>query len=407
MKVLIVSDYGTPTGGAEHMSLSLREGLRRRGHEARFFSSTARSLEVPIVADHTCFGTDGPLRRVTQAINPFASAALKRLLRSYRPDLVHVRMFLTQLSPTILRALRDVPALLHVVNYDLICPINTKLLPDGSRCTVRPGWVCYRSGCMSLAGMARYAVQRSLLWSGFDEAFDMVVTNSQWVRRRLEAEGVRVDATVWNGVPLTAQRPPLAEGGLPMVAFAGRLVAKKGVGLLIEAMAQARRRVPQARLVIAGDGPERTKLQKLTSDLGLEASVEFLGHVSREEMERAFAAAWVQAAPSLWEEPFGLVGAEAMMRGTAAIVSDAGGLSEQVEDGVTGYRVPAGDVRAWADVLARVLSDRTLCERLGAAGRQRALAHFTEDRVLDQFLALYGQIITARAGAVQLAEARA
>ncbi len=110
-------------------------------------------------------------------------------------------------------------------------------------------------------------------------------------------------------------------------------------------------------------------------------------------MEDAFSTAWVQAAPSTWEEPFGLVAAEGMMRGTAVVTTDSGGLAEQVDPGVTGLTTPAGDVDALAAALRSILSDRDKAEAMGRAGRERALAHFTDDAVLDRFEDIYREIV--------------
>ena len=101
-------------------------------------------------------------------------------------------------------------------------------------------------------------------------------------------------------------------------------------------------------------------------------------------MERALADVWVQAVPSRWEEPFGLVAAEAMMRGTAVVASSSGGLAEQV---VAGRRAPScqpADAQALADALEPIVRDRDLAERIGAAGRARALAELTIDRHVDR-----------------------
>ena len=390
MRVLIVHDYGTPVGGAEHLSLALRDGLRRRGHEARLFASAAEPLPgLPARADYTAYGSMR-WRRVLQVANPAAAAALRRVVRTFRPDVVHVRMFMTQLSPLVLPALRGVPALLHVVNYNLICPLNTKTLPDGSPCAVRQGAVCHRTGCLPWVGVARAAAQTALTDLG---VFERVVANSHWVRRRLERDGVRVDGVVWNGVPDRPARPPLAAP--PVVAFAGRLVAKKGVDTLVEAFARVAAEVPDARLLVAGGGPEEGALRALVDRRGLAGRVRFLGHLSRDGLEAAFAGAWVQAVPSTWEEPFGIVAAEAMVRGTAVVASSVGGLTEQVADGETGLLAPPGDVGAWAEALLRVLADRDLAERMGRAGRRRGRADFTEDRMVDQFAALYPDVVAA------------
>jgi glycosyltransferase involved in cell wall biosynthesis len=120
--------------------------------------------------------------------------------------------------------------------------------------------------------------------------------------------------------------------------------------------------------------------------------VEFLGHLDRSALELALARAWVQAVPSRWEEPFGLVAAEAMMRGTAVVASDAGGLTEQVTDGETGYLVTAGDASLLAQTLEGVLINRDLAEKLGAAGRRYALAELTEERHVERMLAVYAEL---------------
>jgi glycosyltransferase involved in cell wall biosynthesis len=387
VRILIAHDYGRPVGGAERMSQGLRDGLRERGHESLFFGSTAAPIaNQPMIADETCYGST-KYQPVLQAFNPAAARRFRQVVAEFRPDVVHVRMFLTQLSPLILKTLRDVPAILHVVNYNLICPINTKTLPDGSPCHHRPGTVCHRTGCMSWLGVARWAAQD---WLTDVSVFDRIITNSHWTADRLRAEDVRVDGVVHNGVAVTDARPPLADDAVPTVAYAGRLIPKKGVDVLLRAVAK---QADDVRLLIAGDGPQRGELEQLAAMLGLAERVTFLGHVTADEMQRAFATAWVQAAPSTWEEPFGLVAAEGMMRGTAVVTTDSGGLAEQVEVGVTGFTTPAGDVEALATALRAILTDREKAEAMGRAGRERALELFTMDAVLDRFEAIYAELV--------------
>lgn len=392
MKILIVNDYGTPGGGAEHMSLTLRDGFRARGHDARLFASTARHPGLDNAADFVCFGSESPIRRVLQVANPSAAWSLRRTLAGYRPDVVHVRMFLTQLSPLIMPVLRGVPSVLHVVNYQMICPINTKLLGDGSTCRHRAGLACYREGCIPAAGVVRTTVQQRM-WRGWRGVFDVIVANSEWTRRRLQAEGIDVSTTIWNGVPEAPPRPPLSAP--PTIAYAGRLVGKKGVDVLLRAVAQVASIQPDVRLVVLGDGPDRAALEALGATLGLGDRLQMHGHRSRADAEGILAHAWVQAVPSVWEEPFGLVAAEAMMRGTAVVATNRGGLGEQVIDGENGYLVPPGDVSALAGALLRMLRDRTLAERMGAAARVRALAQFREDLVIERFLRLYETVVPA------------
>jgi glycosyltransferase involved in cell wall biosynthesis len=397
MRILLISDYATPTGGAELMVLALRDALRRRGHDARLLASSARPLGLPTQADYECFGITSRLRSLIQLANPSAVWRLHRVLEDFQPDVVHVRLFLSQLSPAILPLLRGVPAIHHVAWYRSICPIGTKMLPNGMSCQEPAGAACLRSHCYS-PYIWPFAMLQLKLNAHWQESFDLVVANSHATKRRLDAEGVSPVEVVWNGVPERAARGSFAER--PLIAFAGRLLWEKGADVLLDAFAKVVARIPEAELLIAGDGPEREALVSQIVQLGLGASVTLLGHISREELERHFAHAWVQAVPSRWEEPFGLVAAEAMMRGTAVIASNNGGLAEFVRPRETGLLVPPQDSRALAEALVLLLENRGLAESLGKNGRDFALRHLTEDAFVDRFVGLYHSICQRKPVAV-------
>jgi glycosyltransferase involved in cell wall biosynthesis len=393
VKVLIINDLGTDTGGAERLSLDLRSELRTRGHEVRLFTSSAEPVpSVKVQADDTCRGASGHFRSALSVANPFALIALIRVLRRFKPDIVHLRMFQWQLSPLILSVLRDIPCLFHVVNYDMICPMNTKVLPDGEPCTHRAGVVCVKEGCMGLPGLVRYWAQSSLRDLYFDSACNRTITNSYWVQDQLEQNGIRVDDVVWNGVAVTKPRPLLGSNP-PTVGYAGRLVPKKGVDTLVKAFSQVVRTVPNAKLLIAGEGESRDSLQRMAHDLDIGSHTEFLGHLSSSEMHKAFSGLWIQAAPSRWAEPFGLVAAEAMMRGTAVITSDQGGLAEQVAVGKTGYTAPPTDIQAWTQRLLRILTDGDHALDLGREARKHALKHFSISIFCDHILTQYKHLV--------------
>jgi glycosyltransferase involved in cell wall biosynthesis len=321
-------------------------------------------------------------------MNPHAVVRLRKVLDEFKPDVVHVKMFLTQLSPLILPLLRNFPSVLHVINYDLICPVNTKQLPDGSPCHFSPGRVCHDKGCMSWAGVLRSTVQRRLTRL---DVFDYIVANSQWVAQRLRTEEIPVDDWLDNSVSIQPARPDLESE--PMVGFAGRLVKKKGVDVLIRAMSILLRREPSARLVIVGDGPERPRLEGLVVSLKIGHAVHFTGHLAKDAMETALARVWVQVVPSKWEEPFGLVAAEAMMRGTACITTDSGGLGELVTKANAGSLVPPGDPEALAVSIESLLADRDHANRLGQNGRLYALSRLTHEVHIDRLVEIYSKVL--------------
>ena len=395
-------DYGTPTGGAELQVLALRDGLGAAGHEALLFSSRASLQPGPVEADETCFGTTrGRLQAVSQLVNPSAAHRLRRVMADFRPDVVHVRMFLAQLSPAILPLLRDVPALYQVVTYRPICPRYTKLLPDGSPCQVAAGVACLRNRCVTPQSWPLHIAQLRL-WRRWRHVFDAVVTLSQSARAQLEAAGIGPVEVVPNGVPGRPARPPLT--GPPLVAFAGRLSPEKGVDVLVEAFAAVVARRPDARLLVAGDGPERSRLAVLVERRGLGHAVELCGHLGRDELEHRFDAAWVQVVPGLWAEPFGNVVTEAMARGTAVVASAIGGPAEIIDDGRTGVLVPPGDAGALGEALAGLVADRDRCERLGRAGRSAAHADYAPALVVERFTSIYERLRAATPPAVPALE---
>jgi glycosyltransferase involved in cell wall biosynthesis len=230
------------------------------------------------------------------------------------------------------------------------------------------------------------------MWQAWGDAVDVSVANSRWTAARLANDGLPLDGNFTYGVPELGRRGPLAD--TPVVAFVGRLFRKKGVDVLLRAMALVRRAVPGAHLRIVGDGPERAALERLAEELSLGPdAVSWHGFVRRDRLDALLGDAWLQAVPSVYEEPFGVVTIEAMMRGTALVASNTGGPSEVVREGETGYLVPPGDPALLAEAMCRALRDRALAEQLGAAAYEIARREFTESASMDRLLALYQQTV--------------
>ena len=202
---------------------------------------------------------------------------------------------------------------------------------------------------------------------------------------------------VFNGTDLrrfspeeNGSRPDLQFG--PHMIFACRqLFPRKGIRFLLEAAAQLKPRFPDLKVVLAGDGFERPQLARLAADLGIAQDVTFLGWVPNTDLPPYYRAAAVSVIPSL-EEGFGIPAAEAMGCEVAVVASDAGGLPEVVEDGVTGLVVPRGDSGALAKAIGALLQDPERRRVMGQAGRLRALRLFDWDRSAEQFEQLYREI---------------
>lgn len=393
MRILQIYDLSGGNDGPGHQMARLRSGLESRGHEVRLFTSRVQAAPGPR-SDYEAFGTEHHKgQAVTQALNPSASRVLRRALDEFRPDVVHVRQFLWQLSPLILPVLRDVPTVYHVCHYKAVCPVATKLLPDGAPCRQPAGRACLDAGCVSVRTWPMVMLQLELFrrWQG---VFDRWLALSEAMARRLAQEGIAPVTVVHNAV--RGRAPRATRSPSPLVAYAGRLAPAKGVDVLLRALASVVRSLPDVHLLVAGAGPEEARLRDLAGRLELDGHVTFTGHLERDEMEARLEPAWVQVVPSLWDEPFGNVVTEAMVRGVAVIGSDAGGIPEIVRDGVDGRLVPPGDAPALAGALMEVLTAPERADAWGAAGRQRALEIFGEGRLTDRIEGILADVAARR-----------
>jgi len=171
------------------------------------------------------------------------------------------------------------------------------------------------------------------------------------------------------------------------ILFVGRLVREKGVSMLLEAVKELRKEIP-ANLIVVGDGPMRDHLVRKTLDLGLDGNVRFTGFVDSSTLISLYRTCDVCVVPSL-HEPFGMVALEAMAAKIPTVVSDVGGLSEIVEDGVNGIKVPPGDRKLLAGALRGVLEDPSLAEQLRTNGNRHIRDHYGWEPIAESTLSVY------------------
>ncbi|GAB2699029.1 glycosyltransferase family 4 protein [Paenibacillus thermoaerophilus] len=247
-------------------------------------------------------------------------------------------------------------------------------------------------------------------------AADLIVANSRslldWLRNRYPAIRRKL-RYVHLGADLRQFRPPGAgeraaarraygsSGGFT-VLFAGRLIRKKGIPVLMRALRIVRRSVPAAKLLIAGGTGKPgyiSELKRLARSLGVPAR--FQGYVSRRNMHRFYWAGDCFVCPSQGHEAFGLVNVEAMASGTPLVASRIGGIPEIVRHGVNGllvreYRNPA----AFAAQLLRIARDPAGAMRMARQARRDAIRRFGWNGTAAKLIKLYGGGSAGRSGSV-------
>jgi len=342
--------------GSEAHLLQLLPDLRERGWDVRFlmlhedelgaweFAEALRSKGVPV--DDV---------RLRADVDPIALGEVLAYLARARPRILHT----------------------HLVHADVYGQLAGAAARVPLRLSTKHGFNEFREG----------------RWFGFaDRSVGSLahvhIAISQGLANYLaETEGFEVEdfRIVHYGIASGGDAAPYS-GSEPRLVCVGRLIPIKGHLVLLRALAQARARVPEISLDVAGRGPLAPALQAYARELGVEDAVRFLGFVS--PVAGAFEDAAIAVVPSLGEG-FGMVALEAMERARPVIASAVGGLPEIIDDGRTGLVVPSADAETLADAIVELASDLGRARAMGAAGRERALAEFTPERCVERTEELY------------------
>ncbi|CEK17623.1 glycosyltransferase [Chthonomonas calidirosea] len=174
-----------------------------------------------------------------------------------------------------------------------------------------------------------------------------------------------------------------------LLLYVGRLASEKNVMWLLEVFQQVHAAYPNAVLAFVGEGPLQPSLIARAQELGLAEFVRFPGPIPRNELDAIYAAADVFCFPSSTETQ-GLVVGEARAAGLPSVVVNAGGAPETVSEGEDGFVVPVGDAEAFADRALRLLTDRTLAERMRRAARRNA-SRYTPSQMAQKVLEVYAE----------------
>jgi glycosyltransferase involved in cell wall biosynthesis len=404
LRILHVNKFLYRRGGAEGYMLDLADLQLGAGHEVAFFGMDhPENPPRPYQEHFRPYAQlepppDGVGRRLAAAAqmvySPAGRKGIDRLVRSFRPDVAHLHNIYHQLSPSVLRPLaeRGIPAVLTLHDYKLICP-SYQLLDHGQVCEACLGGhfhhaVLRRCKDGSLGASTVVAVESAL--HRLTRAYGSVgvfISPSRFLAGKLRQAGVYPDRLEvldhFVDTATIAAKP--APGG--QIVFAGRLSSEKGVDVLLEAVARLGR---GAELDVAGDGPERARLEALALQHA-PGQVRFHGRIPKSRLLDLVRSAAVVAVPSRWHENQPMVVLEAFACGVPVVTTDLGGLPELIEPERDGKVVPADQPGALADALRGLLADRDRAFAMGRAARDKAERRFAPERHLGQLERLYSR----------------
>ncbi len=358
--------------------------LAGHGLDVRVLAARIESTEeIAGVTVYPCpdlFNNDAPMvKRIGEAL-------------AFEPEVVHLHQVDL---PDVVEAMRESAPVIVSAHVYSACSAGVHYFRPGQECTRAHGPGCIANmlarGCAhtrnpkSFPKRYKNASRRAVALA----RADLVVSYSSSVDRHLAANGLQRRRLV----PYVTTIAPAPDPDLKRatehadrrrVLFAGRLVREKGLDVLIRAAREV-----DAEFVICGDGRQLQAMRRLARRSGVEGRVAFRGWLDPEQLARELAEASVVVVPSLWPEPFGLVGIEALAAGRPVIASATGGIGDWLQDGVSGLCVTPGDVDALAYALNELLADPQRQRTMGMAGRESVNLRFSPERHLTAILDAY------------------
>jgi glycosyltransferase involved in cell wall biosynthesis len=395
VKVLIYGEYFLPiVGGVQTALKLLAQGLAESHPNG---GTTADRFDVTLVTRAGANGHDDSALPYRVVRKP-GFLELVRLLRS--ADVIHLAG--PCLLPMLVGWLLGKPIAVEHHGYHAACP-NGLLFYEPTQTQCPGHFMARRYGECARCNSASTGKLGSLrlLVSSFPRRWlcqriagniaisDHVATRLQLPRSRTIYYGIAVPAQQSNAD--AGRRSPVLE-----IAYVGRLVAEKGLPVLLEAAKRLHDDGVGFHLTLIGDGPERARLESLIDSFGLQSQVSLTGDLRGDELEQAVARIEAVVMPSVWEETAGLAAIEQMMRGRVVVAADIGGLAEVVGD--AGLKFTPGDSKALYSCLLKLAEPGSEISRLRQRARARALEKFSLAAMVIQHGDLYRKICGRRPG---------
>lgn len=367
MRVIFWTESFWPyIGGVETFSIRLLPALAARGHEITIVTSHG-SLHLP---DQDTF------RKIPVCRFPFNTSLASGDIRSVRSVLKGVSALKRKFRPHLIHVNMQDPSIFFHIHTSETWPAPTLL-------TVHGEFRDCSAGAETLLGRAFRSVQ----WVN---AVSQAMLSEA---RALVPEITSRSSLIYNACPIPQRPVTQAPVKPPRLVCMGRHVRDKGFDIAIKSFPHVLERYPETRLIFASDGPERPALEKLAESMGISQAVEFRGWLDEKALWELIDSATAVIVPSRWREGFGLVALEAALRGRAVVGTRVGGLSEVVEDGVTGLLVEKEDPWALSKTLWRLIGEPGLAVDLGNAARERSVRVFDFDTHVSAYDKLYFKLV--------------
>ena len=400
MRILLVNKFHYLRGGSEKYYFELAQLLKSKGHTVGFFSMKHEENITTGDAEYFVEEIDLNTGSKLKALDVIYSQENKRLmakaLEEFKPDIVHINNFQRQLSASIIDAIKEknIPIVMTAHDLNPICPASI-MLYNGEVCDdcITKGYAqCIKKKCVKGSTLKSTLGVMEKKYYDIHKVFrkiDCIISPSEFNKNQLVNGKLKYNeiVTLHNFVN-ESERNEYVLGDYAF--YLGRLSKEKGILNLIEAIGD----IPDAKLLIAGDGPERERIEAYISEHKLDGRITLLGYQSQDSIHKYITNSRFVVIPSICNEncPYSVL--EAMEIGKPIVASRIGGIPELIADGENGYLYKADDINELQKKLTLLLDDDEKVNRFAQKSRELYESYYSPDSYYNELIKIYNKVMS-------------
>jgi len=392
MKILQVCEYYQYLGGTEQYIIDVSKQLESLGHKV--------AIVYGIETEHTLKSSYEkyffPSITKSEKLDKDTEKNLLSIIKEQKPDIIYAHN--VENFYIIERLSTMKPLLRFVHDHRIFCPKGDKILNSQDRiCEYPCGLHCfinaYLNRCLPRNPYSSITrIRKKIKELKINRKIKIIVA-SHYMKNCLLQNGFLSNNV--EVLPYYCDDHDNCKDVIfdDFILFVGRICKQKGLQFLIQSM----KKLPQKlKLVVIGDGHYLPEIKLLVKNFGLENRINILGSLLNEEIGQYYKKCLAVIMPSIWTEPFGIVGIEAMSYGKPVIAFNVGGISEWLKDGENGFLVERGNISQLVEKIQVILNDKELCKKMGKNARNTFESKYTKMAHIKKLLEIFDKTINSK-----------
>lgn len=403
MKILLVNKFHYLKGGSEKYYFELGELLKKHGHEVAYFSmkneKNITTGDKEYFVEELDLNTGSKLKAFDVIYSKANKKKMEEALDEFKPDIVHLNNFQRQLSASIIKPIkkRNIPIVFTAHDMNAICPASA-MLYDGKICEdcLTSGYKkCIKKKCIKNSKMKSVLGVVEKKYYDKNKIFkkiDCIISPSDFIKQQLKKGKLKYSKIdVLHNFVNNTNTNNINIGDYAF--YFGRLSIEKGIINLVEAISK----IPNGKLYIAGDGPERNKIEEYIKENKLENRIKLLGYLGQDEIRKNIANSRFVVVPSVWYEncPYSIL--ETMEIGKPIIGSKIGGIPELIEENINGFLYKFDDVNELEEKMSLLFKDESMVKEFSDNSRRLFEEKYSEDIYYNKIINIYKNLSEEKA----------